>query len=246
MKERTPITKKKKRIIACVVIIAIIIAIILALPVLSPSPKVYNAEDGLRYVEIGSINDRPIQWIILDEQPDGRKLVISRFVLYADTYNASLDKVTWETCGLRKYLNSDFYNKVYSPFEKMHIEKTRVAGNDNPRFGTEGGKDTKDKLFLLSLEEVHEYFLFETWDDEKWTGTSRALDTKPLGSAGMENYLTWEGESPGSIDNSSSWWLRTPGSIDNRYACIVDAGGSIRQTQTVNEMYGVRPVMWIK
>ncbi len=225
---------------------AIIIAGILILPVMSPSPKVLTGEDGVRYIELGRLNDIPLQWIILDERPDGRKLVISRYVLYADTYHAALDAVTWETCGLRKYLNGDFYNQVFSPFEKIHIEKTKVINKDNPRKGTEGGKDTEDKLFLLSLEEVYEYFPFETWDEEKWTGSSRALDTEPLKSAAMENYLTWEGEAPGSVENSSSWWLRTPGSIDNRYACIVDAGGSIRQTQTVNEMYGVRPAIWIK
>ena len=246
MKDRTLVLKKKRRIIVCVVIIAVIIACILALPAITPSPKVLTGEDGVRVVEIGSINGRPVQWIVLSEQPNGRKLVISRYVLYADTYNASLDKVTWKTCGLRKYLNGDFYNKTFSPIEKIHIKKTRIVNKDNPTKGTSGGEETRDKLFLLSLEEVHEYFPFESWDDERWIGSSRALDTKPLETATMENYLMWEGEAPGNIDNSSSWWLRTPGSIDNRYACLVDAGGSIRQTQTVNEMYGVRPAMWIK
>lgn len=247
MNDHAPLPIKMwQKAVAVIVSFIVLAGCVFAVLAMSSSLDVHTDKDGIRFVELGSMDGRPVQWLILDEKPDGSKLLLSRYVLYADTYNGTLDSVTWETCGLRKYLNGDFYKRTFSLLEKRHIKKSWVVNKDNPYKGTSGGDDTRDKLFLISPEEAYEYFPFETWDEETWKGSSLALDTKPLVSADMENYLTWEGEAPGSIDNSSSWWLRSPGSIDNRYACIVDAGGSIRQTQTVNEMYGVRPAMWVR
>ena len=50
----------------------------------------------------------PIEWIVL--QKDGKRaFLLSRYVLDAIPYEESHDKVTWEECTLRAWLNDDFY-----------------------------------------------------------------------------------------------------------------------------------------
>jgi hypothetical protein len=36
--------------------------------------------------------------------------------------------------------------------------ETKVFNNKNPEYGTDGGNDTDDKIFLLSIDEVNRYF----------------------------------------------------------------------------------------
>ena len=45
-------------------------------------------------------------------------------------------------------------NRAFSDEEKEKINITEVVNKDNPVFGTKGGKNTSDKIFLLSLAEV--------------------------------------------------------------------------------------------
>ncbi len=63
--------------------------------------------------------------------------------------------MTWETCTLRKWLNDKFYNAAFNKTEKGMIKTTNVENYDNAVFNTPAGKDTKDKVYLLSqLESI--------------------------------------------------------------------------------------------
>ena len=90
---------------------------------------------------------------------DGNALVVSEklvgFRSYSSGYNSD---ETWETCILRGYLNGEFYDETFSYAEKELIAETTVITNSNPYCGTDGGNDTNDKIFLLSIEEVVRYF----------------------------------------------------------------------------------------
>ncbi|MDD6035308.1 MAG: DUF6273 domain-containing protein [Lachnospiraceae bacterium] len=57
-----------------------------------------------------------------------------------------------------RWLNSDFYRTAFSEKERASIAETLVRNADNPEYGTEGGNDTRDKVFLLSIEEATTYF----------------------------------------------------------------------------------------
>ena len=58
---------------------------------------------------------------------------------------------------MHDYLNGEFYNR-FSENEKARIAETRVITNNNPwRQNINGGEDTTDKIFLLSIEEVVEH-----------------------------------------------------------------------------------------
>ncbi len=110
---------------------------------------------------------------------------------------------------------------------------------DNPWFGTKGGKDTADKIFLLSLEEVSEYF-----------GNSK---TKLQNKGKQRWYIDDQNnnERQAKYGNNFHWWrLRSPGYY-GRTAASVNINGNIYVRG--NGVYGrpkdsggIRPALWIK
>ena len=88
-------------------------------------------------------------------------------------------------------LNGEFINRAFSDEEKENINITEIVNQDNPDYGTEGGNNTSDKIFLLSLSEVS-----EQQDGEKYG----FLDD---GMRACENSAF--------SDDLDCWWLRSPG-----------------------------------
>lgn len=104
-----------------------------------------------------------IKWRVLSV--DGNDaFLIADYSLDCQQYNTTYESVTWETFTIRSWLNGynangidyssgNFIDKAFTGAEKDAINQVTVVNNDNP-YGTEGGNDTKDKVFLLSIEEV--------------------------------------------------------------------------------------------
>ena len=156
----------------------------------------------------------PVEWRVL-EIKDGKALIISEYLLEPKAYNTELADVTWENSSLRKWLNGDFYDKVFSDSEKSLIQTVTIENQDNPLYGTPGGNDTEDKMFCLSLEEVQIYFADA--NDRMTALTDYALSR---GASECEDKTLDNGMKTGW------WWLRTPASSSNR-AAEVDCYGNI-------------------
>ena len=147
----------------------------------------------------------PIEWRVLSVASDGI-YVMSKKVLDRQKYNSSQCDITWADCTLRKWLNSYFYNFAFSINEKQAIRMTHLINGHNPSYGTQGGIDTYDRVWIPSLSDV----------------------TNPA-SGFSTNGLDWDLArrlSRTSYSNYSSWWLRTPGSIYD-CACVVNGNGYI-------------------
>ena len=103
-------------------------------------------------------------WLVLDVDKDaGTALVLAEKDIGYMAYNSKktlLEDVTWETCTLRRWLNNDYYNSVFSEAEKAVIIESELHNPDNPKHHSlsRGGNDTRDKIFLLSIEEAEKYF----------------------------------------------------------------------------------------
>lgn len=95
-------------------------------------------------------------WVVL-EVNDGRALLLLKTALPGRAYHESLTDVTWETSDIRKWLNSDFLTNEFSEEERRDILLSEVKNEDNPVYGTDGGNDTRDYVFFLSVEEAAEY-----------------------------------------------------------------------------------------
>ena len=92
------------------------------------------------------------QWRILDIQGNAA-LMITEYMIEQQPYNNCAGDVTWADCSLRKYLNGEFYNK-FTEAEQSRIISVLNKNHDNRWYGSKGGEDTLDYIFLLNIEEV--------------------------------------------------------------------------------------------
>jgi hypothetical protein len=171
-----------------------------------PSPLSVNRVTKDSVIKFGAYD-----WRVLDVQ-SGRALIISKEILEEKPYNEKFEDTTREQCTLRKYLNNEFYNKFNSS-EKAKIAETTLPNNDNPWFGTKGGNNTKDRIFLLSLEEVVKYF-----------GDSGQLKNRPSDDAW---YIDDQYNSAriAKLNGSARWWwLRSPGDFSYGAAFVTSDG----------------------
>ncbi len=168
-----------------------------------------------------------IEWLVLAREGD-RVLVISKYALDYQQYNTSYRDVTWETCSLRKWLNGTFISNAFSSDEQNMIQSTTVTADKNPSYSTSPGSNTTDKVFLLSITEVNQYFSSDS--ARQCQGTA---------------YCYAQGAYKGSNGNCW-WWLRSPGS-DTRSAASVGNDGSVYEDGffVYDDHLAVRPALWI-
>lgn len=96
------------------------------------------------------------QWIVLDRQ-DGKAFLSLYMADNKHPFHDKREAVTWENCSLRSYLNNEFFTDTFSAEEQRIISDTKVENGKNPEFGTDGGNDTTDKLFLMNEKEYETY-----------------------------------------------------------------------------------------
>lgn len=108
------------------------------------------------------------EWIILDMETD-KVLLMKKVALSVRAYHSVKQNVTWENSTLRQELNSTFFDETFSEKERSNIIHANVNNSDNKVYGTEGGNDTKDYIFLLSIEEGEKYnSLFPKFKNNSW------------------------------------------------------------------------------
>ncbi|MDR1131014.1 MAG: copper amine oxidase N-terminal domain-containing protein [Oscillospiraceae bacterium] len=208
----------------------------------------------------GSYAGQPLEWLVLETQ-DGKALLITQDIIDLRAYNERAyneeDRdITWENCTLRQWLNNDFYN-TFTDAQKRAITETAVLNEDNSRYETPGGNDTRDKVFLLSIDEAERYFS----DDSARTATAQLNLTQ----AQMEDAARRMDENPhygddvtydGALANITGWtndnwvwWLRSPGDDADYAAGVDDDGGPVlidyEGEPVVIDYGGVRPALWV-
>lgn len=95
---------------------------------------------------------------------------------------------------------------------------------DNYRTETEGGNDTRDKIFLLNIDQANN--LLDTIDRET-EGTEYVKKT--YGAEGKQG-----------------WWLCSPGCLSDKVAVVRSYGGTDSDGAESSKYYGgIRPALWI-
>ena len=98
-------------------------------------------------------------------------------------------------------------------------------------YGTEGGNNTTDQIFLLSIAEAQNSSYFADNSSRIATNTAYVAGGGKLGSS----YMNGVGE-------ADYWWLRSPGDLDHRAAGVSVDGGVGRYGHSVRIAYNaVRP-----
>lgn len=97
-------------------------------------------------------------WKVLEIDDTAHTLLVqSRFSIGIHAYHEKYCEITWETCSLRKWLNTVFLQEEFNEQEQQGIAVSHVETNDHAEFRTEGGNDTYDQIFILSEEEEQKY-----------------------------------------------------------------------------------------
>ena len=153
-------------------------------------------------------------WRILDVQGN-HALIISEYIIRrrAFEYGSIYRSADWEFSTLRQYLNSGFLEN-FSQADRLRIRETTIINNGNSR-GEHAGNNTADMVFLLSIDELGDYF-----GDNNYSRIAYSL-----------------------ADRVVRWWLRSAGGSSIQ-ASFVDSDGSLRSTHASHEN-GVRPAMWV-
>ena len=185
----------------------------------------------------------PIKWLVLTRE-GGKALIICGAALDAKPYNEERKNITWENCTLRKWLNEDFYLEAFTKEEQALIALTQVVNGDNPDYKTEGGNDTEDAVFLLSIAEATEYF-----DDDVSRIASATQYAKDVGVYDGGHIKVYDEKLDIYVvirKGAGVIWLRSPGSTGDA-AAYVDEDGTIEMDgYGVDSPYGaVRPALWI-
>ena len=210
-------------------------------------------ENSLSSIAVGdTVKLGGSEWTVL-ELKDGKALILSDKVLFKRAMHSSDRPITWAECELREYMNGEFYDSTFSEDEKARIIETTISTADNPWFPTEnpeypwysrsGGADTKDKIFLLSIQEIAQFF-----------GSSDEIEDRPVGAVFINDQYNDVRIAETAGGDASWWWLRSPGLFYsacganfNHTAAIAAFGALNIQGEFVNNRGGgVRPALWLE
>ncbi len=173
-----------------------------------------------------------LEWQILDyDTENNRIMLVSRYLIDNLSYCKTPEgftwrdkmNVTWEDSTIRSWLNGEFYNGAFSDKERALIGMTAIINEDNDEYGTPGGKDTYDNLFLLSLSELEKYFKTDT----RHAYALNRISSFKNGEAGM-------------------WFLRTPGDKADCAVFVESYGDVAVRGNYVYDERGIRPAFWME
>jgi hypothetical protein len=232
-----------------------------------------------RVMKFETVKFGPFEWLVL-ERKGNTALLITEGIIERGPYHAKKEGTTWEKSAVRGFLNGKFLDK-FDPKDRAKIIEVTNQNPDNPWYKTKsaiisipgvtahdskGGNPTKDKIFLLSIEEVCRYFGDST-ARLKDKGFTQLGGGKTQLGPGMKlsdlSIITDKNDSkrtaimPGSFskekdksDKAFWWWLRSPGEADALAAYISDKGSINITGKTIfavkeTQMGGVRPAVWV-
>lgn len=211
------------------------------------------------YPQSNITTKEPIKWRVLSVSGNDAFLMADSGLVYK-RYNETCQYVTWENCTLRSWLNGygsasnrcqldytsdNFINQAFTPAEQNAIITTQVINNENYRYlfpntsTVNGGNNTSDKIYLLSLTEaISAAYGFRGFMENE----PRNRKNTPYAQ------YVYSGSADRAV--SCSYWLRSPALGNSskqghtEAGCVVSSGYIGNTSTTVNEThYAVCPVL---
>lgn len=169
-----------------------------------------------RFPEDDDFVPYPIKWRVLAKK-DGMALLMTVNEIIARYHSG-----VWEKSSVRKMLNNAFENAAFTDKERSQIMTVSVHTPKNKSCKTDGGPDTIDQVFLLSIDEV-----------ESLLPTKEGRETRPTEYAYKQ------------IDEKRDygyWQLRTTGKDYGSVAIDDRSGNAVMTGNYVGHRY-LRPVI---
>ncbi len=192
----------------------------------------------------------PIKWRVLSINKEEALLLADKVLENGFAYhNSYTENVTWEKCTIRSWLNGygssynqdgrdyatyNFIDKAFADKEQEAILEKTISNADSPVYGIEGGADTKDKVFLLSMQDITNPlygFISSTVSVDSRTAVSTAY----MVSKDWWIFSSYEGK-------NRDYWLRSPGSSSVNASFVGDSG-IVSQHGEIDIANGVRPAV---
>ena len=173
-----------------------------------------------------------LKWKVLKK--DGSSLlVITEYGVDCEPFNKTGEPVTWESSSIRKYLNSTFLNSAFDSSQRSQILSSNVTAEKNVSYDIYPGKDTRDKVFLLSISEAEKLMS----DEERQCVPTAYCISKDC-NVQKKKF---------SSEYTACWFLRTPG-IERTKVAYVQYDGLVRGigANTTSKSAAIRPAMWIE
>lgn len=203
-----------------------------------------------KYFQSNNSTKDPVKWRVLSNT-GGQLFLLSDQNLEVFQYHTEEENVTWKTSTMRSWLNGydatvntggssgtdytrdNFLDTAFSDKEQAAIAVTDVVNDDNTDYGTDGGDNTTDRIFLLSIAEADNRSYFPKYSSSRYSAnTPYVADGGRLGT-----YM--KGEDDSYLDR---WWLRSPGQNNQFAAFIEEDGGDVFEGNPVNNKNtAVRP-----
>lgn len=209
----------------------------------------YNWKDD--YTTYHYFKYEPIKWRVLNT--DGNEaLLLSDLILNNLYYHSASEEVVWANSAMRSWLNgygvldnqsginyssNNFLKSAFSELEQTAIPTKLISGHDNiyDEGVTDGGPDTRDKIFLLSVSEVDgEGTVTYGFSDNSYD-EARECKTSTYASA------------MGAYHGNDSWYLRSPGIDGTNCVAMVDSSGMLYYVGLGVHYVGsgVRPALYL-
>ena len=197
----------------------------------------------------------PIKWRVLSNN-GAQAFLLSDKNLDVVLYHEDYEDVTWETSTMRSWLNgykakyntggksgidystgnAAFIGSAFSESEQKHIVNTSVVNDDNPRYNTDGGNNTTDKIFLLSIAEAKNTS-YGFADNTNSTYTRKSVNTAYVYGGGHIGTDRMD-----DVGEAGCWWLRSPGNFSSSAAYVGDNGYLyVHGDKVTNNFDAVRP-----
>ena len=190
------------------------------------------------YEQDGDISNgnEPIEWIVLEKQ-SGKILLLSRFGLDVQKFSNNAEGISWENSLIRTWLNETFIEEAFNKEDLNEILQTTLLNTQLPfnedveltnteEVDPEEGKQTalfqktRDRVFLLSLQEVEIYLPNA---DSRICKSSESVPNEVIG-----------------------WWLRSTDAEKNGTIQIIsNKDGSFEDVSCEDDNI-IRPAIWIK
>jgi hypothetical protein len=149
----------------------------------------------------------PIEWIVL----------LSQYALDSERYHYRKESVSWDTCSVRDWLNTTFYEEAFTRSEQRSILSSGTSVYD-------------DYVFLLSDVEAETYL-------------PRAKDRICKATV----YGSCQNVYVNPTTGGSWWLLRTTGDDGSKFAMSVNSDGTIDYNggHVESDRGTVRPAIWV-
>lgn len=186
------------------------------------------------------------EWRVLDVQSSA-VLIITEDIIEMRPYHNAYKDTTWAGCALRTYLNGEFYDR-FTEADQSRILRVKNKNPDNEWYGTKGGEDTLDHIFLLSTEEATCKYFGDSSSLLRNPGKNQRYWFERKDENNFRRVARLKGEK-----GKAWWWLRSPGRLGIKAVYIHGDGNIGIQGNNILKgnisdgecRGGVRPALWL-